>query len=179
MAKARVVKGYADLSKAAGRLGSRAFGALLRAGTPALKDARAEYDACNSRNFTKSGKGFFNIRISVRKTGKNSCVYRITPAQKKRNAWEFEVTPSIMSDTTGAKRAKVSFMAMRGVRQYVQNGFIWKGKIYRRVGGHITLANASILSAANALHESAGQVMAVLTKSAENRFVEILKRGGR
>lgn len=181
---AKKVSGFADLSKQIERMGNRSgMPALLRAGAPALNATRSEYDRKAGSTYTRSGKGFFNATISVKRKSNTTCVYSFNTSVKGRALWEFEVSPSVRSDTTGSNRTRIQVAVKKGQWITVPNGFIWRGMIFRRTSeagsGHkyITRADRYVASASTVLNENWPELMAYLEREAARALTDELKRG--
>lgn len=168
----------------------RGSAALRAGGGQALQNARAKFDALSNQRFTRSGQSVFPMRARMT-IGKRSVKYTLAVSRKRMPMWKFDVTPDRSIDTTGRNRKPVAFAFRRGEALSLPRGFIWKGAVYRRIGGggyvtrsggshgsgHVTLANKTMretFSAAQGLHDIAPEVLDELAKRVTDGMVEVL-----
>lgn len=120
--------------------------AIARATRGTVAAGRAEFDADTGRTFGASGRNASPFGGSV-KFRPGAVTVEAHVSKKKEVAIErFPISPGLGSDTTGARRAEVSAELLKGKAYQIENGFVWHGRIMRRIDGsrHITHAKSGI-----------------------------------
>lgn len=150
--------------------------AIARATCGTVAAGRAEFDTDTGRAFGASGRSVSPFGGSVRFRPGAVTVEAHVSGKKEIAIERFPISPGLGSDTTGARRAEISAELLKGKAYQIENGFVWHGRIMRRIDNtrHITHAKSGI-SPGEYLSRFRNEVASEMTKHLDDGITRELK----
>ena len=150
--------------------------AIARATRGTVAAGRAEFDMETGRTFGASGRAAAPFGGSV-KFNPGAVTVEAHVSKKQSIPIEaFPISPGLGADTTGARRAEITAETLKGRASRVENGFVWQGRVMRRIEGarHITHAKSGVspMEYLASVNDSVAQAM---TKHLDENLVRELQ----
>lgn len=152
--------------------------AIARATRGTVAAGRETFDLETGQKFGAFGRNVSPFGGSVKfRPGAVTVEAHVSKKSKGIAIERFPIFPGLQADTTGNRRTEITAELLKGQASSVENGFVWQGRIMRRVEGsrHITHAKSGI-SPGDYLTEIRHDVAEKMTQYLDNQIISELKK---